>query len=102
MVIYGRLVLIDHGLGVKTLYAHLAEIMVDAGDKVISGQPIGKVRGFDDRADDFERFADLIGERYESGTSKPADEILFAYGGSMEFSVIFQDKTVNPLISYPS
>ncbi|GAB6059629.1 M23 family metallopeptidase [Desulfonatronum parangueonense] len=39
----GRSVYIDHGLGVVTQYIHLSEITVQEGQKVIAGEPIGKV-----------------------------------------------------------
>lgn len=40
---YGRHTIIDHGGGLATLYAHLTEIYVKAGDKVSRGQVIGKM-----------------------------------------------------------
>ena len=40
---YGRYVLLYHGRGVTTLYAHLGEILVHAGDLVDRGTPIGFV-----------------------------------------------------------
>lgn len=40
---YGKHVLIDHGYGYKTLYAHMSEIDVHVGQKVERGTPIGKV-----------------------------------------------------------
>ena len=39
--IYGNCVIIDHGLGVQTLYGHLSSIGVKVGDKVATGQQIG-------------------------------------------------------------
>ena len=35
------LVIIDHGLGITTRYAHLSGILVEAGDVVDYRQPIG-------------------------------------------------------------
>ena len=35
--IYGNCVIIDHGLGVQTLYGHLSSIGVKVGDKVDEG-----------------------------------------------------------------
>lgn len=40
--IYGNLIIIDHGLGVMSLYSHLSEILIKAGDIVGKGQIIGK------------------------------------------------------------
>lgn len=40
---YGNVVLIDHGGGVVTLYAHNSENLVDEGDRVVQGALIAKV-----------------------------------------------------------
>lgn len=40
--IYGNCVIIDHGLGVQTLYAHLSTMSVKEGDAVTKGQEIGR------------------------------------------------------------
>jgi len=40
--IYGNCVIIDHGLGVQSLYAHLSQIGVKQGDTVTKGQEIGR------------------------------------------------------------
>jgi murein DD-endopeptidase MepM/ murein hydrolase activator NlpD len=40
--IYGNCVIIDHGLGVNSLYAHLSQIEVKVGDSVTKGQEIGR------------------------------------------------------------
>lgn len=42
MGIYGKVVVIDHGFGVQSLYSHLSEIHVQKGDTVQRGQIIGK------------------------------------------------------------
>ena len=39
--IYGNIVVIDHGLGLMSLYSHLNDSMVSAGDVVQKGQAIG-------------------------------------------------------------
>ncbi len=40
---YGKYVIIDHGGGYQTLYAHCSELFVNPGDKVIQGQRIAAV-----------------------------------------------------------
>lgn len=40
---YGTHVIIDHGYGYQTLYAHMASVNVKKGDKVTRGQQIGTV-----------------------------------------------------------
>lgn len=42
MGIYGNAVVLDHGLGLMTLYAHLSEIAVAQGDAVDRGTVIGR------------------------------------------------------------
>jgi murein DD-endopeptidase MepM/ murein hydrolase activator NlpD len=39
----GNTVFIEHGQGLITMYCHLSEILVDAGQQVIRGEVIGKV-----------------------------------------------------------
>jgi len=40
--IYGNCVIIDHGMGVQSLYAHLSSIDVNVGDMVELDQRIGR------------------------------------------------------------
>lgn len=40
--IYGNCVIVDHGLGVQSLYAHLSAIDVKVGDRVEKGQAMGR------------------------------------------------------------
>jgi murein DD-endopeptidase MepM/ murein hydrolase activator NlpD len=42
LTIYGNTVIVDHGLGLQTLYAHLSSIDVKPGDKVTKGQALGR------------------------------------------------------------
>jgi murein DD-endopeptidase MepM/ murein hydrolase activator NlpD len=40
--IYGNCVIVDHGLGVQSLYAHLSSIEVAVGDMVEKAQTLGR------------------------------------------------------------
>ena len=40
--IYGNCVIVDHGLGVQSLYAHLSQMTVKPGAQVAKGQEIGR------------------------------------------------------------
>ncbi|OUO17895.1 peptidoglycan DD-metalloendopeptidase family protein [Flavonifractor sp. An4] len=40
---YGNYVVIDHGNGKRTLYAHCSSLLVSTGEKVYQGQPIARV-----------------------------------------------------------
>jgi murein DD-endopeptidase MepM/ murein hydrolase activator NlpD len=40
---YGNNIIIDHGFGYTTLYAHLSEIDIQVGDEVVKGQKIGTI-----------------------------------------------------------
>lgn len=39
---FGKVIVIDHGGGLQSMYAHLDQRAVSAGDAVTAGQPIGK------------------------------------------------------------
>ncbi len=43
LVIYGRTVVIDHGLGVYSVLAHLEEYSVESGDRVSVGDEVGTI-----------------------------------------------------------
>ncbi len=40
---YGMLIIVDHGQGFYSLYAHASDLLVQVGDTVQGGQPIGRV-----------------------------------------------------------
>lgn len=40
--IYGNCVIIDHGMGVASLYGHLSSVEVKVGDTAAKGQPLGR------------------------------------------------------------
>ncbi|HER26318.1 MAG TPA: M23 family metallopeptidase [Rhodospirillales bacterium] len=39
----GKTLMIDHGLGLTSVYAHMSAILVKEGDRVTQGTPIGKI-----------------------------------------------------------
>ena len=41
--VLGNFVVVDHGWGLKSWYAHLSEVSVAVGDTVNKGQTLGKV-----------------------------------------------------------
>ena len=41
LTIYGNAVIVDHGMGLQTLYAHLSSLDVKVGDAVTKGQQLG-------------------------------------------------------------
>jgi len=65
--IYGNTIIVDHGYGLLSLYAHLSSIEVKVGDTVTMGQPLGK-----------------------SGTTG------LAGGDHLHFSLILHGEQVNP------
>lgn len=65
---FGRNIVIDHGFGYKTRYAHMDKIDVSIGDKVVKGQQIGTVGS--------------------TGTSTAPH---------CHYEIIFKDKQINPI-----
>lgn len=41
--IYGKKIIVDHGGGIKTVYGHCSEILVNVGDNIQQGDVIGKI-----------------------------------------------------------
>jgi len=62
--IYGNCVLVDHGLGLTTLYGHLSHIEVAAGDAVEQGQRLGLSGATGLAGGDHLHFAILAGDTY--------------------------------------
>ena len=61
--IYGNCVVIDHGLGVQSLYGHLSSLDVNAGDMVTKGQTIGRSGMTGLASGDHLHFTMLVGGR---------------------------------------
>ncbi len=62
--IYGGCVILDHGLGLSSLYGHLSQIDVAAGDRVEKGQTLGRSGDTGLAGGDHLHFALLLGETY--------------------------------------
>jgi len=62
--IYGNCVLIDHGLGLATLYGHLSRVDVSAGDEVAKGDLLGLSGATGLAGGDHLHFAILVGGTY--------------------------------------
>ncbi len=61
--IYGNCVIIDHGLGVQSLYGHLMAFDVRVGDKVTRGQTLGRSDSTGLAGGDHLHFTMLVGGR---------------------------------------
>ncbi|HKB12419.1 MAG TPA: M23 family metallopeptidase [Vicinamibacterales bacterium] len=61
--IYGNCVILDHGMGVQSLYAHLMSFDVKVGDKVTRGQIIGRSDSTGLAGGDHLHFTMLVGGR---------------------------------------
>lgn len=62
--IYGNMVLIDHGLGLTSLYGHLSSIDVAVGDEVAKGEVLGNSGATGLAGGDHLHFALLVGDTY--------------------------------------
>lgn len=62
--IYGNCVLIDHGLGLATLYGHLSRLDVKQGDEVSRSQTLGLSGATGLAGGDHLHFAVLVGDTY--------------------------------------
>ncbi len=61
--IYGNAVIIDHGMGLQSLYAHMSSIDVEAGDRVEPGETIGRSGKTGLAAGDHVHFSMLVAGR---------------------------------------
>jgi murein DD-endopeptidase MepM/ murein hydrolase activator NlpD len=61
--IYGNCVVVDHGMGVQSLYGHLMSFDVKVGDKVARGQQIGRSDSTGLAGGDHLHFTMLVGGR---------------------------------------
>lgn len=59
--IYGNAIVIDHGMGLQSLYAHLSEFGVKVGDAVKKGQGIGRTGSTGMAGGDHLHFTILVG-----------------------------------------
>jgi murein DD-endopeptidase MepM/ murein hydrolase activator NlpD len=61
LTIYGNAVIVDHGLGLQSLYGHLSRIDVKVGDSVAKGQELGRSGNTGLAIGDHIHFETLIG-----------------------------------------
>lgn len=66
--IYGNCVILDHGLGLTSLYGHLAQIDVQEGDLVEKNQRLGRSGETGLAGGDHLHFAMLVGDAYVDPT----------------------------------
>jgi murein DD-endopeptidase MepM/ murein hydrolase activator NlpD len=62
--IYGNCVILDHGLGLTTLYGHLSRIDVKVGDRVEAEAVLGLTGATGLAGGDHLHFATLVGDTY--------------------------------------
>lgn len=62
--IYGNTVLLDHGMGITSLYAHLTDFAVEEGAMVERGQSLGRTGATGLAGGDHLHFAILVGGTY--------------------------------------
>ena len=89
LAIYGRTVVIDHGLGVHSVLAHLEDFSVESGDRVMIGDEIGTV-GSTGRSTG----PHLHWEIYVFGT--PVDPNSFLAPDPLNFGVMLADRDAGP------
>ncbi len=62
--IYGNTVILDHGLGIFTLYGHLSEITVEKGQAVARSEPLGRTGATGLAGGDHLHFSVLVSGRF--------------------------------------
>ena len=62
--IYGLCIILDHGLGVHSLYGHLSDLGVSTGETVSKGQVVGRSGATGLAGGDHLHFAILVGGQY--------------------------------------
>jgi murein DD-endopeptidase MepM/ murein hydrolase activator NlpD len=90
--IYGNCVLLDHGLGLVSLYAHLSQISVAEGDLVEKNQQLGRSGATGLAGGDHLHYAMLVGDAYVNPTewwdAKWVEEkVMSRLGGREEIAV---------------
>ena len=61
--IYGNCVVLDHGMGVQSIYAHLSSVTVEVGDRINRGETIGRSGSTGLAGGDHLHFTVLVGGR---------------------------------------
>lgn len=61
---YGNYIIIDHGGGLKTLYAHCSKLLIEKGDSVKKGQMIAKVGSTGQSTRSHLHFEVILNEQY--------------------------------------
>jgi murein DD-endopeptidase MepM/ murein hydrolase activator NlpD len=66
--IYGNCIVLDHGLGIQSLYAHLSSFEVREGDSVRKGQTLGRSGQTGLAAGDHLHFSMLVNGQFVNAT----------------------------------
>ena len=62
--IYGKTVILDHGYGLFSMYSHLSQIAVQVGDRVSSGDKLGRTGSTGMAGGDHLHFSILINDTF--------------------------------------
>ena len=66
--IYGNCVILDHGMGVQSLYAHMSSFQIKEGDEVHKGQTIGMTGQTGLAAGDHLHFSMMVNGQFVNAT----------------------------------